>query len=69
MFRQDTEEGGTWEGKRSGGWEKANKKRRNGESTYIDGMRPNFLLIFACLTVSNIVGHCTCIISNSQLTR
>ena len=29
---------GTWEGKRSGGWEKVNKKRRNGESTYIDGM-------------------------------
>ena len=27
----DMEEGGTWEGKRSGGWEKANKKRRNGE--------------------------------------
>ena len=26
------------EGKRSGGWEKANKKRRNGESTYMDGM-------------------------------
>ena len=25
-------------GKRSGGWEKANKKRRNGESTYMDGM-------------------------------
>ena len=29
--RQDMEEGGTWEGKRSGGWEKPNKKRRNGE--------------------------------------
>ena len=57
--RQDTEEGGTWEGKRSGGWEKANKKRRIGESTYMDGMRPSFLLIFACLTVSNIVGQCT----------
>ena len=23
------------------------KKRRKGESTYIDGMRPSFLLIFA----------------------
>ena len=43
--------------RRSGGWEKANKKRRNGESTYMDGMRPSFLLNFACLTVSNIVGH------------
>ena len=41
-----------------GGWEKANKKRRIGESTYIDGMRPNFLLIFACLTASDIVGQC-----------
>ena len=26
------EEGGTWEGKRSGVWEKRNKKRRNGKS-------------------------------------
>ena len=49
---------GTWEGKRSGEWEKANKKRRNGESTYMDGMRRSFLLIFACLTVSDIVGQC-----------
>ena len=30
----DTEEGGTWEGKRSWGWEMVNKKRRNGESTF-----------------------------------
>ena len=52
---QDTEGGGTWEGKRSRGWEKANKKRRNGESTYMDGMRPSLLLIFECLTVSDIV--------------
>ena len=56
--RQDTEEGRTLEGKRSGGWEMANKKRRNGESTYMDGMRLSFLLIFGCLTVSDIVGHC-----------
>ena len=56
--RQDTEEGGTWEAKRSGGWEKANKNMRNGESTYMDGVRPSFLLIFACLTVSDIVGQC-----------
>ena len=53
--RQDTEEGGTWEGNRSGGWEKANRKRRNGESTDMDGMKPSFLPIFACLTVRNIV--------------
>ena len=26
MLGQDTEEGGTWEGKRSGGWEKAIKR-------------------------------------------
>ena len=26
---------------------------------HMDGMRPSFLLIFACLTVSNIVGQCT----------
>ena len=43
------------EGKRSGRWEKANRKRRNGESTYMDGMRPSFLQIFACLTVSDVV--------------
>ena len=51
-------EGRTWEGKRSGGWEKANKKMRNPESTYMEDMRPSFLLIFACLTVSDIVGQC-----------
>ena len=45
-------------GIRSGGWEKANKKRRNGESSYMDGMTPSFLLIFACLTESDIVGQC-----------
>ena len=55
---QDKEGGGTLEGKRSGGREKANRKRRNGESTYMDGIRPSFLLIFACLIVSNIVGQC-----------
>ena len=50
-------EGGTWVGnRRSGGWEKTNKKR-NAESTYMDGMRSSFLLIFACLIVSNNVGH------------
>ena len=50
-------EGRTWEGKRSGGWEKANKKMRNPESTYMEAMRLSFLLIFACLTVSYIVGQ------------
>ena len=44
------------EGKRSGGWEKANKKRKNGEkylSTWT--VCENFVLIVACLTMSNIV--------------
>ena len=50
-------QGGIRVGKRSGGWEKANRKRRNRESTDMHGMIPSFLLIFACLTVSNIVGH------------
>ena len=36
------EEGRIWEGKRSGGREKVNIKRRNGESTYMDNMRPSF---------------------------
>ena len=26
--------------------------------TWMDGMRPSFLLIFACLTVSDFVGQC-----------
>ena len=39
---EDMKEGRTLEGKRSGGWEKANKKRRNGENTYMDGMRLSF---------------------------
>ena len=39
IVRQDMEEGGTWEGKRSGGGEKGNKKGRNGKvSTDTDGM-------------------------------
>ena len=49
-------EGWIWEGKRSGGWEKANKKRKNGE-TYLSTWTvcENFVLIVACLTMSNIV--------------
>ena len=43
--RQDMEEGGTREGKRSGGWEKANKKRRNGESIYLHGRNLTEFLI------------------------
>ena len=34
-MRQDTEEGGIWEGKRSGRWEKGNKKRRNGDGIFL----------------------------------
>ena len=48
-------EGGTWEGKRSGGREKANKKRRNGERYFPRALfcrkEPNeaFKLIFTFL--------------------
>ena len=35
--RQDTEEGGTWEGKRSGGTGKGAKEEVNGESIHLDG--------------------------------
>ena len=50
------EEVGTWEGKRSGRWEKVNQKRK--VSTYMDGMRQSFLLILACLPMSDIVRQC-----------
>ena len=44
MFRQDTEEGGTWEGKTSG-WERRNKKkRRNGKSFNLLGLHVTELL-------------------------
>ena len=46
--RQDTEEGGTWEGKRSGGTEKGKKEEVHGESIYLDGQHvTEFLTIFA----------------------
>ena len=35
MLDKDTEEGGTWEGKRGGRWEKGNKKRRNGDGIFL----------------------------------
>ena len=47
--RQDMEEGGTWEGKRSAGWEKANKKRRNGESIYLHGRYVTDFLTNSCM--------------------
>ena len=35
--RQDTKDGGTWEGKRSGGTGKGDKEEVNGISIYLDG--------------------------------
>ena len=46
--RQDMEES-TWEGKRSGGWEKANKKRRNRESIYQHGRHLTEFLTNSCM--------------------
>ena len=59
--RQDTEEGGTWEGKRSGGTGKGQKKEVNEESIYLDGQHvTEFLTLLVyewyCMTM------CTCII-------
>ena len=59
--RQDTEEGGSLEGKRSGGTAKGEIKEVNGESIYVDGQHlTEFLTMFDyewyCMTM------CTCII-------
>ena len=53
----DMEEGVIWEGKRRGGREKENKKRKNEKvSTYMNSKQPrSFLLILACLPMSDIV--------------
>ena len=47
--RQDMENSGTWEGKRSGGWEKANKKRRYAETIYLHGRHLTDFLTNSCL--------------------
>ena len=59
--KQDTEEGGTWEGKRTAGMRKVEKEGVNGESIQLDGQHvTEFLTMFAyecyCMTM------CTCII-------
>ena len=59
--RQDTEEGGTLEGKRSGGTAKGEMEEVNRESIYLDGQyATEFLTMFDyewyCMTM------CTCII-------
>ena len=46
--RQDTEEGGTWEYKKSGGTGKGEQEEVNGESIYLDGQHvTEFLTMFA----------------------
>ena len=46
--KQCTEEGGRWEGKRSGGTRKGEKEEVNGESIYLDGQHvAEFLTMFA----------------------
>ena len=48
-LKQDMEEGGTREGKRSGGWEKRNKKRRNGKRINLLGWHVTELLTKSCM--------------------
>ena len=51
------EEGGTWEEKRSGGWEKRNKKRRrNGKSINLLGQHVTKFLTKYCMAA---YWHCT----------
>ena len=50
----DTEEGGTLDGKRSGGQKKGNKST-NELSTYLDDMSQSFLLNLAWLPMIRIV--------------
>ena len=64
--RQDTEEGGRWKRKRSGGTGKGEEEEINGESIYLDGQDvTEFLTMFAyewyCMTM------CTCIILIANL--
>ena len=47
--RQDMEEGGTREGRRSGEWEKVNRKRRNGRSIYLHGQHWTEFLTNSCM--------------------
>ena len=56
IVRQDMEDGGTGEGKRSGGWEKGIRRGQTGKvSTFIDSMRQSFLLNYACLPMHGTV--------------
>ena len=60
------EEGGKWEGKRSGGTRKGEKEEVNGESIYLDGQHvTEFHTIFAyewyCMIMS------TCIVQTVNL--
>ena len=46
--KQCTEEGGRWEGKKSGGTGKGEQEQVNGESIYLDGQHvTEFLTMFA----------------------
>ena len=50
MFRQDTEEGGRREGKRSGGWDKGTKEgSRKGESINLLGSHVTEFLNKSCM--------------------
>ena len=55
LDRTEKRVGQTWERKRSGGWEKGNKKGKGKISTYLDNMRQSFLLNLALLPTSGNV--------------
>ena len=53
-------------GKGKWGWEKGNKKRRNGDGTYLPTLtacdRVSYYILHGCLWVVTYMTMCTCII-------
>ena len=66
LDRTHAEECGTREGKRSGRWEKVNKKIRNWDGSFLHERHVaeflNYYILHGCLWVVRYMRMCTCII-------